>query len=78
MRGRFHQRYTVGRELDCTKWKEDYNNCIAFQKSNSVTDAVISLPLESIDKLHCSFGCDSCINFLHMYNYNKSIIMFST
>jgi len=40
VRGRFHQLYTIGHKIDCTKWKEDYNNCVAFQRSNSAADAV--------------------------------------
>lgn len=39
VRGRFHQLYTLGHKIDCTKWKEDYNNCVAFQRSNSAADA---------------------------------------
>ena len=41
MRGRFHQLYTTGHKTDCTKWKEDYKNCVAFEQSNSAADAVI-------------------------------------
>lgn len=39
MRGRFHQLYTTGDKIDCTKWKEDYHNCVAFQRSNSAVHA---------------------------------------
>jgi len=41
MKARFHQLYTVGHTIDCTKWKEDYKNCAAFLQSNAAADAVI-------------------------------------
>ncbi|XP_067670861.1 synaptic plasticity regulator PANTS-like [Haliotis asinina] len=33
--GRFHQYYIHGSKQDCRKWKEDFENCMAFRQSPS-------------------------------------------
>jgi len=55
MRSRFHQLYTTGETTDCTKWKEDYKNCVAFDQSDSAADAV-SISLFCLTSVALTFG----------------------
>ncbi|ELT90876.1 hypothetical protein CAPTEDRAFT_220107 [Capitella teleta] len=34
-KARYHQRYVDGKEADCSKWKKDHENCIAFRDKKS-------------------------------------------
>ncbi|VDI00669.1 Hypothetical predicted protein [Mytilus galloprovincialis] len=38
-KGRRHQWYTLGCKLDCSKWEDDYKNCLLYTKSNDVEAA---------------------------------------
>ncbi|CAH1800739.1 unnamed protein product, partial [Owenia fusiformis] len=31
-KGRFHQTYVYGNHFDCSRWKEDFENCMKFRK----------------------------------------------
>src|SRR5687767_10968920 len=33
VKGRIHQYFIFGHNLDCSSWNEDYNNCILFRKT---------------------------------------------
>lgn len=41
-RGKVHQYFIFGKTLDCSQWKEDYNNCLIVRKNPSNIDALVS------------------------------------
>ena len=44
IRARFHQYFVFGKTIDCTQWKEDYENCYLWDKykSNIAYEKLIS------------------------------------
>ncbi|XP_061754963.1 UPF0545 protein C22orf39 homolog [Nerophis ophidion] len=50
LRNRFHHYYTYGTFPSCMQWKEDYNNCTAWEK-NQGTEAKEALRKSERDRV---------------------------
>lgn len=50
-KGRWHQRYIYGEHLDCKKWKQDFDNCVAFRKTASPEAAVSDYLVSSLRRM---------------------------